>query len=45
METVSSCDSHMMPPKHTGQRMTIDKIGLYTVQGGKIVKEEFFYSM
>ncbi len=32
-------------PKHTGQRMTMDEMGLYTVEGGKIAKEEFFYSM
>ena len=32
-------------PKHMGKRTTMDVIGLYTVQHGKIVKEEFFYSM
>lgn len=32
-------------PKHTGKRMTMDETGLYTVQNGKIMKEEFFYSM
>ncbi len=32
-------------PKQTGQRMTIDETGLYTVQNGKIAKEEFFYAM
>jgi hypothetical protein len=32
-------------PKHTGKRMTMDETGLYTVQNGKVVKEEFFYSM
>ncbi len=32
-------------PKHTGKRMTLDETGLYTVQNGKVVKEEFFYSM
>jgi len=25
--------------------MTMDETGLYTVQNGKIVKEEFFYAM
>jgi len=25
--------------------MTMDEAGLYTIQNGKIVKEEFFYSM
>ncbi|GJL66888.1 MAG: ketosteroid isomerase [Nitrospirales bacterium] len=32
-------------PKHTGKRMTMEEIGLYTVEGGKIVKEEFFYTV
>lgn len=33
-------------PKQTGKRMSLDEIGLYTtVQNGKIVKEEFLYSM
>lgn len=32
-------------PKQTGKRMTLDETGLYTVQGGKIAKEEFFYAM
>lgn len=32
-------------PKHTGKRITMDETGLYTVQNGKIVKEEFFYCM
>ena len=32
-------------PKHTGKRMTMDEMGLYTVKNGKIIKEEFFYSM
>jgi hypothetical protein len=39
------CFKYDVTPKHTGQRMTIDETGLYTVQDGKIVKEEFFYSM
>ncbi len=30
-------------PKHTGKRMTMEEVGLYTVEGDKIVKEEFFY--
>jgi len=25
--------------------MTMDETGLYTVQNGKVVKEEFFYTM
>src|SRR5690349_4510740 len=28
-----------------GQRLTLDETGLYTVKDGKIVQEEFFYSM
>ena len=32
-------------PKQTGQRMSIEEIGVYTVKDGKIVKEEFFYTM
>ena len=32
-------------PKHSGQRMTMEEMGLYTVKNGTIVKEEFFYSM
>lgn len=28
-----------------GQRMQMEEVGMYTVQGGKIVREEFFYSM
>ena len=32
-------------PKHSGQRMTMEEMGLYTVKNGKITREEFFYSM
>lgn len=32
-------------PKQTGKRMTLSEMGLFTVQGGKIVKEVFFYAM
>jgi ketosteroid isomerase-like protein len=28
-----------------GRRFTIEEVGLYTVRGGKIVREEFFYDM
>jgi ketosteroid isomerase-like protein len=31
--------------KPSGQRMNFDEAGLYTVKNGKIVREEFFYSM
>ena len=27
-----------------GKRMQMEEVGLYTVEGGKIVKEEFFYA-
>lgn len=30
---------------YAGKRMTIEEVALYTVAGGKIVREEFFYSM
>ncbi len=36
---------HDVTPKHTGKRMTMEEMGLFTVQNGKIVKEEFFYEM
>ncbi len=32
-------------PKQTGTRMTMEEMGLYTVENDKIVREEFFYSM
>lgn len=31
--------------KPSGQRMQLDETALYTVRDGKIVREEFFYSM
>ncbi len=31
--------------KPSGQRMQMDEIGVYTVSGDRIVKEEFFYSV
>jgi ketosteroid isomerase-like protein len=31
--------------KPSGQRMQMDEVGLYTVRNGKIVREEFFYTM
>ncbi|MEQ9325169.1 MAG: nuclear transport factor 2 family protein [Polyangiaceae bacterium] len=31
--------------KPSGNRMKMDEIAVYTVDGGKIVKEEFFYDM
>ena len=30
--------------KPSGQRMTMDEVGLFTVENGKITREEFFYS-
>ena len=29
--------------KPSGQRMTMEEMGLYSVQNGKIVREEYFY--
>jgi hypothetical protein len=29
----------------SGARITMDEVGLFTVSNGKIVKEEFFYTM
>jgi ketosteroid isomerase-like protein len=31
--------------KPTGKRTTMDEIGLFTVDNGKIIREEFFYTM
>ncbi len=31
--------------KPSSKRMELDEVGLYTVKNGKIVREEFFYSM
>lgn len=31
--------------KPTGQRRNMDEIGLFTVDNGKITREEFFYAM
>lgn len=31
--------------KDTGERMQAQEIGVYTVENGKIVREEFFYGM
>ena len=36
---------YVVTPKHTGNRMTMDKMDLFTVENAKIIKEEFFYSM
>lgn len=30
--------------KASGHRMTMEEMGLYTVAGGKIVREEYFYT-
>ncbi len=32
-------------PKQTGKRMTMEEVGVYTVDKDKITKEEFFYNM
>jgi hypothetical protein len=31
--------------KPTGQRFTMQELGMYQVKDGKVVREEFFYSM
>lgn len=31
--------------KPSGQRMQMEEVGLYTVEDGKVVREEFFYDM
>ena len=30
-------------PKATGERMTLNEVGLYTVKDGKVVEERFYY--
>ena len=30
-------------PKATGERTTLDEVGLYTIRDGKIAEERFFY--
>jgi hypothetical protein len=30
-------------PKATGERVVVDEVGVYTVKGGKISEERFFY--
>lgn len=30
--------------KPSGQRIAMDEVGLFTIENGKIVREEFFYS-
>ena len=30
--------------KPSGKRMTLDEVGLFTIENGKITREEFFYS-
>ena len=32
-------------PKASGERIRMNEVGLYTVQGGKVVQEEFLYLM
>jgi ketosteroid isomerase-like protein len=32
-----------LTPKSTGKRVAMDEVGLYTVKGGKITEERFFY--
>ncbi len=35
--------SYDVTNKPSGQRMQMEEVGLYTIQNGKIVREEFFY--
>nr|WP_287213810.1 SnoaL-like domain-containing protein [Mesorhizobium sp.] len=30
-------------PKATGERVSMDEVGLYTVKNGKIAEERFYY--
>jgi hypothetical protein len=30
--------------KPSGRRMKLDEVGLYTIENGKIIREEFFYA-
>lgn len=30
-------------PKATGQRVTLNEVGVYTIKGDKITREQFFY--
>jgi ketosteroid isomerase-like protein len=32
-----------LTPKSTGERVTMEEVGLYTVKNGKITEERFFY--
>ena len=32
-----------LTPKQTGERVTMDEVGVYTVKDGKIVEERFYY--
>ncbi|WP_348629610.1 SnoaL-like domain-containing protein [Mesorhizobium sp. WSM1497] len=34
---------HDITPKATGERVTMDEVGLYTVKNGKITEERFYY--
>jgi len=37
--------SYDVTPKATGKRMTLNEVAVYSVKGGKIIREEFFYAM
>jgi ketosteroid isomerase-like protein len=32
-----------LTPKSTGERTTMDEVGVYTIRDGKIAEERFFY--
>jgi hypothetical protein len=35
--------SFEVTPKATGQRVTLEEVGIYTVKGGQIVREQFYF--
>ena len=37
--------SYDVTPKHTGKRMKMNEVGVYTTKNGKITREEFYYTM
>jgi hypothetical protein len=34
---------HKVTPKATGKQITLEEVGIYTVQNDKITREQFFY--
>ena len=35
--------THKVTPKATGKQITLEEVGVYTVKGDKITREQFFY--